>query len=78
MSEGKKECPSCGFHLYRGTHKGTKVYKCARPKSGCEWNQQWHEEHKEEYRDSQVSSYRMPIARTVPQVRRVYLEFSDQ
>ena len=65
-----KECPMCGCHVYRSSYQGTRVYKCANPISSCEWNREWHN-------DKGDDEYRMPLGRTIAQVRRVNAEFSD-
>jgi hypothetical protein len=65
-----KTCPSCGTHVYRGSYNGTPVYKCASPVSSCEWNKRWHDKKGGE-------EYRMPLGKTIGQVRRVHAEFND-
>ena len=67
---GKKECPCCGSHVYSGKWNGTPVYKCSSPPSSCEWNRRWGEEHDKRPR--------MPLGKTVAQVRRVNAEFRGE
>lgn len=67
----EKVCPSCGSHVYHGSYQGTAVYKCSSPISSCEWNLEWHEE-------KGGDEYRMPLGRTIAQVRRVNGEFGDE
>ena len=66
----KKACPCCDYHVYSGKWNGTAVYKCANPPGNCKWNRQFGEDHDKRPR--------MPIGRTITQVRRVYAEFTDR
>jgi hypothetical protein len=68
---GEKACPCCGKHVFRSSHEGTPVYKCANPIPSCRWNRERSDPKNEEYA-------RTPIGKTIAQVRRAHAELANE
>jgi len=57
--------------VFRSSHEGTRVYKCANPVSSCRWNRERSDVENEEYA-------RTPLGKTIAQVRRAHAELADE